>query len=138
MGTELANTVQKSYSRCIASGKLFDRFYDIFLATDPDIKERFANTDFDKQKKLLRHGINLMIMFSEDNLIGKSGIERIRFTHSKHKLNIPSPYYALWKSSLIKAISEVDNQFNAEIEHAWSKTLDVGIEHIKLGYDSAH
>lgn len=137
MNTELVSSTkiaQKSYSRCLVGGKLIDRFYEIFLATSSKIKERFTNTDFDKQKHLLRHGINLMIMYAEGNVVGKSGIDRIRKTHNRHQMNISPEYYSLWKLSLIKAISEIDYEFNAEVEQAWNKTLDVGIEYIKSGY----
>jgi len=49
-----ASNVQNSYGRCLSNGDLIETFYDIFLSSDPKIKERFANTDFANQKKLLR------------------------------------------------------------------------------------
>lgn len=81
--------VKQSFARCMIKGDVIGRFYDIFLDSYPAIKPRFANTDFDSQKHLLRQGVNLAIMFASNNPVGKKGIERIRKSHSKSGLNIP-------------------------------------------------
>ncbi len=64
-----------------------------FLESHPDIKPRFAHTDFDAQKHLLRQSINLAMLFANENPVGKKGINRIRQSHSQSGLNIPPELY---------------------------------------------
>ena len=80
--------VRESFGRCTLKGDLIDRFYEIFLESHPDIKPRFANTDFTKQKELLRKGINIAILFGNDKVLGRKGIEKLRESHKRTKLNV--------------------------------------------------
>jgi hypothetical protein len=38
----------------IKDQRLFDTFYNLFLSSSPDIAEKFQNTDFKRQKNILR------------------------------------------------------------------------------------
>lgn len=127
--------VQESYGRCLANGKMIETFYQHFLSSSDEVAEKFKNTDFEQQYKLLRHGLNLMIMFAEGNVAGQAGISRIRESHSKHRLNIAPHFYPVWKSSLLKAISQHDRKFDSQVREAWSDLLEVGIRHIIDGYN---
>ena len=127
--------VKQSFARCMIKGDVIGRFYDIFLDSYPAIKPRFANTDFDSQKHLLRQGVNLAIMFASDNPVGKKGIERIRKSHSKLSLNIPPDFYPYWKKSFIQAASEFDPEFSNELEQQWDSVLQTTISYIIEGYE---
>ncbi|MDX1250901.1 MAG: globin [Gammaproteobacteria bacterium] len=125
-----------SLGRCINSGKdLFERFYEIFLDSHPAIRPRFVKTDMQAQKALLKNGINLAIMFAEGNPVGSGGISRIRESHSKKKINIDPGLYSCWLDSFIKAVSEVDPQFNPELEKEWREMLQITVNHIAGGYE---
>ena len=127
--------VKQSFARCMIKGDVVGRFYDIFLDSHPEIKPRFANTDFDSQKHLLRQGVNLAIMFASDNPVGKKGIERIRKSHSKLSLDIPPNLYSYWKKSFIQAASEFDPEFSDELEKQWDLVLQKTISYIIDGYE---
>ena len=45
---------EQSPRRCDSNPAFLDIFYEHFLDSSPKIKERFANTDFHRQKRLLR------------------------------------------------------------------------------------
>lgn len=126
--------VQNSYGRCLSNGNVIETFYSHFLASSPEVKEKFKNTDFEEQHKLLRHGINLMIMFADGNIAGKAGIKRIMESHARARLNIEPRFYTLWKDALLKALNEHDKKFDRDIREAWNKTLDEGINFITSGY----
>lgn len=127
--------VRQSFGRCLLSGDLFGRFYDIFLASHPDVPARFAKTDFDKQKQLLDHGINLALMYADDKPFGVMGLERIRHSHSKAVLNIDPGLYWHWKQSFIKAISEFDSAFSPALAAQWDMVLQKTIDYVVEGYD---
>lgn len=127
--------VRDSFGRATMDGTLIDKFYEIFLESHPDIKPRFANTDFTMQKKLLRHGINLALMFADGQALGRDGIARIRQSHSKEKLNIPPALYKYWLDSFIKAVSLCDRKFTPQLEKEWRQVLQKTIDFIIEGYD---
>ncbi len=131
---ESLKLVQDSYGRCLANGDVLETFYNQFLESSPVIKAKFAKTDFEQQKKLLRHGINLMIMFAADNLAGQTGLKRIRESHNIHHLNISPALYVFWKNCLLYAIQKHDAKFNSEVWLAWNEVLKKGIDYIKSGY----
>ncbi|MEM9982523.1 MAG: globin, partial [Bacteroidota bacterium] len=114
----------------------FDYFYEIFMNADPYVKERFSKTDFEQQKKLIRHGVNLMIMYANEEFVAKVGLERLRKSHSINELNIHPKYYSYWKASLIQTVAEFDNEFDESLRNDWSQVLDVGIAFISSGYDA--
>ena len=45
-----ADLVMQSYGRCCASASFFDDFYRNFLASSPQIREKFTDTDMPAQK----------------------------------------------------------------------------------------
>lgn len=44
-----ADLVMQSYGRCCASPDFFDSFYRHFLASSPQIREKFTNTEMSGQ-----------------------------------------------------------------------------------------
>ena len=127
--------VKNSYGRCLGSPDFFDRFYDVFLKSNPKIPVLFSKTDFTEQKKLIRHGINLIIMYADGNIVGMSGLKRINETHNG-SLNIDHSLYAYWKESLMQVIREYDERFDFRLENEWSEVLDKGISFITKGIHS--
>ena len=55
---------QASYARCLQAPEFFRSFYNRFLASDPAIPPYFAETRFDRQDKLLQHGIALLLIYA--------------------------------------------------------------------------
>ena len=129
--------VAQSFGRANMSGTLFDTFYDIFLQSHPDITPRFKDTDFTEQKKLLRKGINLALMFAEGQPVGESGIGRIRESHSIDRLNVPPHLYPFWLNSFVKAVARHDPDFTPELEKRWREALQIAIDHIVDGYKAS-
>lgn len=122
--------IRASFGRCLVKGQLMDRFYTLFLESHSDIPAFFKDTDFDKQKALLRQGINLAIMFADDNPVGKSGIQRIAESHGRAQLNIPTELYPYWKRAFLKAVAELDPEFSPYLSMLWDQFLQKAIDHI--------
>ncbi len=52
-----------SFSRSLADGDFAATFYDTLFETEESLRELFAGTDFEVQKPLLRHVVEVMIRF---------------------------------------------------------------------------
>ncbi len=122
--------VVASYGRCCVNPKFFDRFYEIFLASNPAIKPMFEKTDFAKQKSLLRQGISFMLMYLQGKATGTMAMNRLADSHSPRHMNISPNLYEFWINSLVKAVKECDKECTSDIETEWRKALRAGVDYM--------
>ncbi|MBI5138010.1 MAG: globin [Nitrospirae bacterium] len=122
--------VQESYARCTLKGGFIDRFYDIFLASHPGLAPMFRNTDFKEQKKLLRNGISMVILFSQHNMMAANSLNRIGESHGVRGMDIRADLYSYWSNSLMQCVREFDTKLTPEVEAAWRKLIDNAVQHI--------
>ena len=125
---ESHDVVQTSFDRCLATGDFFQTFYDIFLATSPEIASKFAQTDFNKQKNLIKASVAMMIRLGTGNANARRILEKVGNTHSRQALDIRPELYDLWLDSLCKAIQRHDPDYSAELEALWRENMQEGIK----------
>lgn len=130
----IVEEVRKSFGRCTTSGDVISVFYDLFLASNPDIKPRFTRTDFAAQKGLLRQGVNLAILHAAGMASGTAGLRRIRDSHSQAKLDVPPALYRHWKASFLSAVAATDPQHTPALQRQWDTVLQHAIDFIVAGY----
>ncbi|MEW6542922.1 MAG: globin [Nitrospirota bacterium] len=126
--------VKDSFGRCCINPNFIDRFYEIFLASHPAIAPMFRNTDFTRQKQLLRAGLNMVLMHHDHNPVGTQGLDRIGQSHGRQKLNIDPLLYKYWVESLVKAVKECDPQCDGKLEDEWRAVLRNGTAYIMAKY----
>jgi truncated hemoglobin YjbI len=117
--------VVASYHRARESGRLFDTFYELFVAKSPDIPPMFARTDFPHQKLMLRESILEMLLFAQTGS-GREEIERLAERH--RGIGVTANHYALWLDSLCEALAHHDSEFTPALEQAWRSSMQKGIE----------
>lgn len=126
---------EQSLRRCDANPEFLDIFYDRFLASSPKVKKRFANTDFHRQKRLLRASFYLILLASEDP---KDGPERylghLATRHSTKDLDVGAELYDLWLDSLLASVKECDPEYSEAVEEAWEKMMGIGIDFLLSRY----
>lgn len=127
--------VLPSLDRCLASGDLFERFYDRLMRTSPEIAERFRGTDMTGQKRILHHAINLVLAFFEHDPIGAWAIERVRRSHARSGLDIAPRLYEPWREAFLATIEELDAGMDDAVEIAWRVVLQSTIDYVAAGYD---
>ena len=57
---------EESLGRCLADPDFLDIFYGNFLGSSPKVREKFAGTDFDRQKEMLRASFDTMLKAARD------------------------------------------------------------------------
>ncbi len=127
-----ADLVMQSYGRCCASSGFFDSFYQYFLASSPEIREKFANTNMPAQKQLLRQGILNLVMHARG--MPDTKLRALGCSHARGALDIRPELYDLWLQALLQSIGEHDGQCDANTRLAWHEVLNKGISVIKAQY----
>jgi len=127
------NGVIGSYHRTCTPA-FVEKFYSIFLDADPRIRPLFKNTDFEKQKRLLLHGIFVLLKYAEGKAVGELAIDRLGELHSRNKMDIKPDMYPIWVDCLMKALAEKDPKFSPGLEAKWRHALQKGIDIMKTKY----
>ena len=124
-----------SYERCLAKDDFIDRFYVRYVASNEIVAQKFANTDMEKQKKMLKASL-LMIMAlrlaEPEEAINY--FRRIGVMHGRKHHDIGPEFYDLWLTCLMTAVEECDDQYSLEVDTAWREILASGIGIMKSMY----
>lgn len=136
MATSDGETFRASLRRCLADTAFLREFYELFMASSPEVREKFKSTEFPRQTRVLADSLYIMAVASEskDDAIAWQELDRLAERHSHAELDIRPELYASWLDCLVKAASAYDPEFSPEVEKAWRQALAPGIEHLRSGY----
>jgi hemoglobin-like flavoprotein len=118
---------EESYRRC-GGEPFFQAFYKRLLESDPTIPPKFAATDFDRQSRLLQHGIGLLLIFAKRP--NPTLLSRIAERHASHDLDIAPAMYPHFVESLLATVREYDPRCTSDVEEAWRAAVAPGIAHM--------
>jgi hemoglobin-like flavoprotein len=125
----------ESLRRCNTREGFLDLFYETFLASSPKVREKFAKTDFVRQKRALMASFHLMLLAAEHLKGPERYLGPLAASHSRQQLDIGAEFYDLWLDSLLLTARQCDPQFDAEIEHAWETVMMVGVDFLLSHYN---
>jgi len=135
MDEKTLKTFEESLARCNTNPRFLDRFYETFLASSFKVHDKFAHTDFVRQKRALRASLHLMLLVASDEEKGPEHYLRdLAELHSSRERNIGAEFYDLWLDSLLTTVRECDSQYSPEVEHAWEKVMMIGIRYLLSHY----
>jgi hemoglobin-like flavoprotein len=125
-----------SLERCQSRPKFLDRFYELFIASDGSVAEKFANTDLHKQKMMLKVSLYMLLSISDRHPSPESilHLERIAERHSRAQLDIKPETYGLWLNCMLQAVKEFDPKYDSGVDSAWRHALAKGIEFMQAKY----
>lgn len=126
-----------SLARCLRGDLFFQRFYELFLASSPEVREKFRATDFRKQRRMLQTSFYMLVEYIA---LGwpecQAYLERIAAAHGRQGRDIPPQLYDLWLDCLLRTVKERDQFYSAEVDAAWRFMMGAGIVFLKSRYDS--
>jgi hemoglobin-like flavoprotein len=120
-----------SYDRCCQAPDFLQTFYRSFLAACPEAVPLFVHTDFERQNKLLRHAVGLLLIFPNQPAKEPTLLSRVAERHSRRDLNIAPALYRPFIDSLIDTVRHFDREFTPAVEEAWRETVAPGVEYMK-------
>ena len=129
---------EDSMRRCNADPEFLDRFYERFLKSSPQVREKFRATDLLRQKRMLQASLQLLLVAAQDD--GKRPtpyLDEVAARHSASQMAIGAELYDLWLDSLLATVREVDPAWSALVEQAWESVMTVGIAYLVSRYNQA-
>jgi hemoglobin-like flavoprotein len=130
----IVQTARASYQRCCQAADFAACFYRNLFMVAPHTEARFANTDFNRQHKLLQHAIGLLLSFPAQPATEPTILRRVADRHKAADLDVPPDWYPDFVDALIQTVSEHDDQYSDDIAAAWRTTVAPGIEYMKAQY----
>ncbi len=127
----ISAAAKASYDRCCQAPNFIPDFYRTFLAACPEAAPMFADTDFDRQVKLLRHAIGLLLIFPNQPPHEPTLLSRVAERHSRRELNVAPALYGPFIESLINTVRQFDREFTPAVEAAWRATVGPGVAYMK-------
>jgi len=132
---EIDEIFNNSYERCQRRTDFFDRFYDNYVAANATVAQKFANTDMDKQNRMLRASLHmLMALRSTDAKEAITYFRGVGEVHSHNDRDIRPEMYDLWLVCLLRTVQECDDRYDENVARAWKKVLAGGIQIMKSMY----
>ena len=125
---------EASYRRCADDPAFYTTFYERLLAGDPRVPEKFSGTDFDRQHRLLRHGLGLLLIYAKRP--NEALIDRIAVRHSRGDVDVPPDLYPGFLTALEEALEGHDPDFSPEVARAWRSALAPGIAYMQSRYEA--
>jgi hemoglobin-like flavoprotein len=150
---------KESYARCISTldggEQFFEAFYTEFLRLSPEAQAMFSHFKDDRarwkrQHLVLRESIYLLFLYAEerDRLREPNVLTRIAELHNKNNINVAHPLYDTFIDALVHSVTghppEIPEAFDPrcnldsaeaeQIETAWRRALEPGIEYMKKRY----
>ncbi len=120
-----------SFEKCLAKEGFLPRFYELFLASSAEIREKFINTDIQRQCRILKKSLYVLTMASVGTEEAHNELIRLGNSHGVQGMNIPEYMYDLWLDCLMQTVREFQNDWTSETETSWREMLNPHIELLK-------
>ena len=126
--------VRLSLERCESSGDFADVFYRNFLNCSPEVAPYFAETDFARQRQVLRESVHMMVTRDVGDADMREMADRLGRTHSREARNIRTAMYELWLDSICAAAQALDPEWDDSLERKWRVRLRAGMQIVMAAY----
>ena len=127
--------LQQSYGRCLREKNFIERFYEIFLASHPEITAMFEKTDFQKQRMALRRGISAAIAHASGSSLTKRTMDQMAEVHSRNgHAPVPPALYPYWIDSLVQVVREMDPEATPQLLSRWRQGMSIVTDNFSKRY----
>ena len=124
-----------SLERCSGNPDFLSLFYELFLASSQKVRDKFADTDFGRQKAMLQASLALMHRAAREEGAGAPVyLEDMAAQHGAARMGIGAELYDLWLDKLLIAVKVCDIDWAPEVGAAWEKVMEVGIRYVCSRY----
>ena len=126
--------VKQSFARCEAAGDFAETFYTTFMQASPAVAPFFAQTEFGRQRQLLRDSVYLMVTHDVSDPDMRALLDKLGNLHSRAGRNIAPKLYELWLDSICATVKELDPEWTQSLEDHWRVRLRAGMQIVMAAY----
>jgi hemoglobin-like flavoprotein len=132
----LVESFLSSLKRCLGVPGFMESFYESFVSSSAEVREKFRNTDLQRQARMLSDSLYVLAVAvqGQTGSPARGDLPRLAERHSRKDLDIRPLLYDHWLTCLIDTARRHDPEFTPEVEAAWRATLAVGIAYMKARY----
>lgn len=112
-----------SFEYCLSKEGFLPRFYNLFMESSPEVREKFRNTDIRRQSRILKKSLFVLTLVSAGTDEAREELIRLGNSHGAQGMKIPAYLYDLWLECLLQAVREFHTNWHPEIELSWRKML---------------
>jgi hypothetical protein len=129
-------TFLASLRRCFATPGFMEAFFDRFVGSSEEVRERFRGVDMKGQARVVADSLYVVANAVQgvEGSPARGELPRIAARHSRKDLDIRPGLYDLWIDCLVETARLHDPQFTPGIETAWRDTLRFGADYMRERY----
>lgn len=120
-----------SFENCLAKERFLPRFYELLMASSQELRERFSDTDFERQTRILKRSLYILTMASVGTDEAREELIRLGKSHGQQGMGVPAYMYDLWLDCLIQTVKEFHTDWRPDIERSWREMIGPHIETLK-------
>ena len=136
MASTLTDAFLASLKRCLAAPGFLAGFYDRFLTSSNEVREKFRGVDMQRQARVLEDSLYVVAVAvqGEEGSLARGDLPRIAERHSRRDLDVHPELYDLWVRCLVEAARDHDPQWSDDVATSWRETLAFGVEYMRRRY----
>lgn len=123
-----------SLERCASNEGFIPAFYERFMDSSDVIREKFEETSFETQNRMLLRSLRLAAAVTQGDPKSLAELRDRAESHDRHHLNIQPALYNLWLAALLETAAEFDECWNESIKQAWQSILGFVIHRMQAKY----
>ena len=121
----------RSFETCVARRGFVERFYEIFIQSSPEVRDKFKATDMKRQAHIIKKSLYVLTMASLETEEVRQEIAALGHSHGREGMKVGTHLYELWLSCLLQAVSEFDPGWNREVGESRRRVFDPYLSTLK-------
>jgi hemoglobin-like flavoprotein len=129
-------TFLASLKRCLAASRFLDAFYERFVGSSEEVREKFKNTDMKRQVRVLEDTLYVVAnaVQGEEGSLARGALPALAARHSRQEMDIPPRLFDLWIECLLETVRVHDPEWSPAVEAAWRDTATFAADYIRQRY----
>jgi len=136
VNTPATDVFLASLKRCLGAPGFLVEFYERFVGSSDEVREKFRGVDLKRQARVLEDSLYVVAVAvqGEEGSLARGDLPRLAERHSRRDLDIRPELYDLWAQCLVETARAHDPEWTVDVAAAWRDTLAFGIESMRRRY----
>ncbi len=121
----------RSFETCVARPGFIERFYQIFIASSPEVRDKLKDTDLKKQARIIKKSLYVLTLASIETEEVRQELASLGHSHGREGMRIGPHLYELWLDCLLQAVREFDPGWSEDVSSSWRRMFGPYISTLK-------